>query len=270
MGEQKKLLIVNDDGLHSSGMLHLEKELSRDFEVWAVCPDRERSATSQAITIRETLRLTHVEGRHYHVNGFPADCVNVALYAGIFPRFDIVVSGINHGVNLGDDVHYSGTVGAARHAAVHRLIAVAISNSKCDHASSFRRPAKWLRQWLRLNLEHLKREFVYNINYPFEPHDIALDAPFPEAEVTRHGRRIYLDEYELLEESVTGDASDDSFPLAGRSGVLRLKETIMGREVVEGTDFYAVEHGRISITPLSLSTFDVEEMEFLRNLMMPA
>ncbi len=269
MGKQKKLLIVNDDGLHSAGMLHLERELSKDFEVWAVCPDRERSATSQAITIRETLRLTHVEGRHYHVNGFPADCVNVALYSGLFPRFDIVVSGINHGVNLGDDVHYSGTVGAARHAAVHRILAVAISSINRDHEGNFLRPARWLREWLRLNLDHLKQEFVYNINYPFEPDNIAADAPFPRTEVTRHGRRQYLDEYELLEETSTG-TEDDHFPLAGRSGILRLKETIMGRDVVEGTDFYALEHGRVSVTPLSLSTFDGEEIEFLRNLVVPA
>lgn len=270
MAEPKRLLIVNDDGLHSSGMLHLEKELSCDFEVWAVCPDRERSATSQAITIRETLRLTHVEGRHYHVNGFPADCVNVALYTGLFPRFDVVVSGINHGVNLGDDVHYSGTVGAARHAAVHRLISIAISSVNRDHAGNFLRPARWLRKWLKLNLEYLKQEFVYNINYPYEPEDVAADAPFPLAEVTRHGRRLYLDEYELLEESRAGEESAEVYPLAGRSAVLRLKETIMGREVVEGTDFYAMEQGRISITPLSLRTYDLEEMESLRHFKNPA
>lgn len=254
--QETRILIVNDDGLHSNGMMHLEEELSKDFEVWAVCPDRERSATSQAITIRETLKLTRVAGRHYHLNGFPADCVNVALYSRVFPTFDLVVSGINHGVNMGDDVHYSGTVGAARHGAVHRLPAIAISCVKRDHQGSFHRPARWLRQWLLMNLEHLKQEIVYNINYPYEPDDAGMDAPFPGCDITEHGRRLYLDSYELLEE--TGD-----------SGIYRLKETVMGREVLEGSDFYAVEHGRVSLTPLKLNSTDVAEAGFLRGLPVP-
>lgn len=273
----KRILIVNDDGLHSSGMLHLEAALSENYEVWSVCPDRERSATSQAITIRETLRLTHAGGRHYHVNGYPADCVNVALYSGFFPAFDIVISGINHGVNLGDDVHYSGTVGAARHAAVHHIVAIAVSCVNPDQSGDFHRPATWLREWLNQNLEHLKQEIVYNINYPFEQKETATDMPFPRVEITKHGRRIYMDTYETLERSrvtigaqeAIDTAQTDTVPLQGRSAVLRLKETIMGREVVEGTDFYAVEHGRISITPLSLATFDNSEIQFLKNLPAP-
>ncbi|MBW7858649.1 MAG: 5'/3'-nucleotidase SurE [Leptonema sp. (in: Bacteria)] len=273
----QRILIVNDDGLHSSGMLHLEAALSESYEVWSVCPDRERSATSQAITIRETLRLTHAGGRHYHLNGYPADCVNVALHSGFFPTFDVVVSGINHGVNLGDDVHYSGTVGAARHAAVHHIAAIAISCVNRDQSGNFYRPAAWLKEWLKENLDHLKQEMVYNINYPYEPEATTVDTPFPRVEITRHGRRIYMDTYETLERSrvtVAAQESDkstmiDSLPLDGRSVVLRLKETIMGREIVEGTDFYTVEHGRISITPLSLATFDNNEIEFLKNLSAP-
>lgn len=264
------ILIVNDDGLHSAGMLHLEEQLSHRFEVWAVCPDRERSATSQAITIRETLRLTHVSGRHYHLNGFPADCVNVALYSGLFPRFDLVVSGINHGVNMGDDVHYSGTVGAARHAAVHNIPAIAVSCVHGDDPGLFRRPARWVSEWLQLNLDRLRPEIVYNINYPREapvepagegsPDGVHFDAPFPEAEITVHGRRIYRDSYELIEG--TGDE-------ATGSGIYRLKETIMGREVRAGSDFHALERGHISITPLKLNTTDLDEMQAMSRLAVP-
>lgn len=266
----RRILIVNDDGLHSAGMLHLEEQLSQGFEVWAVCPDRERSATSQAITIRETLRLTHVAGRHYHLNGFPADCVNVALYSGLFPRFDLVVSGINHGVNMGDDVHYSGTVGAARHAAVHNIPAIAVSCVHGDDPALFRRPARWVSEWLRLNLDRLRPEIVYNINYPRETpvragQDGSLevapdDSPFPGAEITAHGRRIYRDSYERIE--ATGDE-------ATGSGIYRLKETIMGREVRAGSDFYALERGHISITPLKLNTTDLDEMQAMSQMAVP-
>lgn len=255
---QRRILIVNDDGLHSAGMVHLEEQLSKGFEVWAVCPDRERSATSQAITIRETLRLTHVSGRHYHLNGFPADCVNIALYSGLFPRFDLVVSGINHGVNMGDDVHYSGTVGAARHAAVHSIPAIAVSCVHNHDPAIFLRPARWVAEWVRLNLDRLRPEIVYNINYPHEP--AGENGPFPVAEITVHGRRVYRDSYELLE--ATGDESTGS-------GIYKLKETIMGREVLAGSDFFAIESGHISITPLSLNTTDASEMESLRQMALP-
>jgi len=259
-------------------MLHLEQELCKDFEVWAVCPDRERSATSQAITIRETLRLSHIKGRHYHLNGFPADCVNIGLFSGLFPKFDLVVSGINHGVNLGDDIHFSGTVGAARTAAIHDHLAIAMSSANIDQQGDFRRPAKWLRQFLKHHFDDLKFDTVYNINYPLESDNTGYDAELPGADVTFHGRRVYHDGYELLEETVKVEraalsanaaenrSNEPVLPIEGRSVVLRLTGTAMGYKPDTGSDFETVENGKVSITPLSLRTFDSAEIADLRRV----
>jgi 5'-nucleotidase len=242
-----KILLTNDDGLNSNGMRHLEEGLAPIGEIWAVAPDRERSATSQAISLRETLRLTRVSERRYMVNGYPADCVNVALYSGRFPRFDLVISGVNHGPNLGDDVHYSGTVGAARHAIIHRIRAVAISAPIGDHRGEFHRIAAWFRGWILENFADLRDDVVYNINYPLES-GVAPDAPYPLPLFTRHGRRSYLDSYEEIEDG--GDYS-----------VFRLKETVMGHREETDTDFAALSEGCISITPLGIQTTDMRELK---------
>lgn len=237
-----RILICNDDGLHSNGMRNLEQVLSREYEVWAVCPDRQRSGTSQAISLRETMRMKEVEPRHFQVSGFPVDCVNLALHSGMFPAFDLVVSGINHGYNLGDDVHYSGTVGAARHACIHGYRAIAISCGIYDIGADFSHVARWFGAWLSGNLEALKPGIVYNINYPEFP------VEKPEVEFTVQGGRIYHDAYEILEEG-------------GKSFVLKLKETIMGHKQAEDTDFSAIEAGHVSITPLSLQTTHFQELQ---------
>lgn len=245
------ILLTNDDGLTSHGMVHLENELRSFANVWAVAPDRERSATSQAISIRDTLRLTQMSERHFMVNGFPADCVNVALYSKKFPKFDLVISGINHGVNLGDDVHYSGTVGAARHAAVHGIKAVSVSCPIRDHGGDFRRVASWLRLWISENHENLKTRIVYNINFP-EENSVKINDPFPDTEITMHGKRRYVDSYEAIEEG------EDYW-------IFRLEETILGFDKEEGTDFHALKNGKISITPLSLQTSHQDEMNLWKS-----
>lgn len=244
-----KILIVNDDGLYSNGMIHLEQELKKSFEVYAVCPDRERSATSQAITIRETLIVEKVSPNHYKVNGYPADCVNVALYSNLLPAIDLVVSGINHGPNLGDDVFYSGTVGAARHAVIHNKKAVAISYEDYRKDGNFRRVAGWFRRWLEENYSRLSSAIVYNINYPYEEESIGIDAPYPEVEYTFQGRRLYIDSYDILEED------------QNKKWILKLKETITEKSLEEGSDFYAIKRKKISITPLGLVSTDFKELK---------
>lgn len=242
-----KFLLTNDDGLLSHGMQHLEAELSPHAEVWAVAPDRERSATSQAISLRETLRLTEVKARHFMVNGYPVDCVNVALYSGQFPPFDLVISGINHGFNLGDDIHYSGTVGAARHAAVHGYRAIAISCPIQDHQGDFRRVARWFREWLFSTFSNLRPGLVYNINYPAEELT-EPDHPFPSVDFVRHGHRVYVDNYDAIEEG------------KGYS-IFRLKETVMGYREESDSDFTVTQRGKISISPISIQTTDGEELK---------
>ncbi|MCS7205574.1 MAG: 5'/3'-nucleotidase SurE [Leptospiraceae bacterium] len=249
-----RILIVNDDGLHSNGMLHLEEELSKFYEVYSICPDRQRSATSQAITIRETLIVEKVSETHFKVNGYPTDCVNIGLYGNLIPPVDIVISGINHGPNLGDDIHYSGTVGAARHAVIHNKKAIAISYENFDFNGNFRRVARWLRIWLEENYQYLNPDVIYNINYPYEEEEDSLEKPFPEVVYTFQGSRIYKDSYEILEEEHQ------------ERWVMKLKETILAKEVLPGSDFEAIQNKKISITPLSLTTTHWEELNRWKNL----
>ncbi|MBX7088346.1 MAG: 5'/3'-nucleotidase SurE [Leptospirales bacterium] len=239
-----RILLTNDDGLFTNGMLHLEEALRDGAEVWCIAPDRERSATSQALSLRETLLLKKISDRRYTVNGYPTDCVNIALFSGEFPRFDLVISGINHGVNLGDDIHYSGTVGAARHATLHGHPAIAMSCPIRGHDGDFRRPAAWLAQWIKSNLKALQPGKLWNINYPEEGTGAN---GFPEVVITRQGRRIYQDRYELLSE---GEGSR----------IYKLLETTMGRKMEPGTDFDAFESGRISLTPITTDTTDQERL----------
>lgn len=244
----RRILLTNDDGLTSNGMVHLEEELAKYYEVWAIAPDRERSATSHALSIRDSLRLIYVRPRHFMLSGFPADCINISLNTGRFPEFDLVISGINHGVNLGDDVHFSGTVGAARHAALNGIKAIAVSTPIPDHNADFRRIARFIRTWVEENEGRMKTGLVYNINYPLENSDIDMKAPFPEERITSQGKRVYLDEYETMEEGQNYT-------------IYRMKSTVMGRIEEEGSDFHAIENGLVSITPLSLSTTHNEEKQ---------
>lgn len=242
-----KILITNDDGLNSNGMLHLEEALGKISEVWAIAPDRERSATSMAISIRESLRIVRAGERRYTITGFPADCVNVALITRIFPEFDLVISGINHGVNLGDDIYYSGTVGAARHAALRGIPAIALSCPIREHDGDFHRASRWVCLWIEENFVKFRNDIVYNINYPLETFtDVQL--PLPEVQFTHHGKRVYYDEYQEIERGEN-------------YSVIHLKDNPMGRVEEPGTDFAAVENGFISITPISVFATELNEKQ---------
>ena len=242
-----RILITNDDGLNSNGMLELERALSRFGEVWAVAPDRERSATSMGISIREPLRIVRESPHRFMITGFPVDCVNVCLFAEGFPEFDLVVSGINHGFNLGDDVHYSGTVGAARHASLHGRSALAMSAPIRSAQGDFRRAARWLGDWLSLYVEQLRPGIVYNINYP-EEICTDPDGPLPGWDLTRQGRRRYSDRYVEVERGE-------------HYTMVRLAESDLGHVQDVGTDFAAVAGGLVSVTPLQLDQTDFEEQQ---------
>src|SRR5579863_9357493 len=123
----KRILITNDDGIAAPGIIALEKSLSALGEVTVVAPDREMSATSQSITLHTPIRIQRIDDRHYAIGGTPTDSVIMALYQILPQKPDLVVSGINPGPNLGENICYSGTVGGAVEAAIHRLPAFAIS-----------------------------------------------------------------------------------------------------------------------------------------------
>lgn len=123
----KRILVTNDDGIHAAGLTTLGQALSSLGEVTVVAPDREMSATSQSISLHTPLRVHRLDDRHYAVAGTPADTVIIALYYLLPQKPDLVVSGINPGGNLGENVIYSGTVAAAMEAALHGVPSFAIS-----------------------------------------------------------------------------------------------------------------------------------------------
>ena len=123
----KRILITNDDGINAPGIKALEQSLAAVGEVTVIAPDREMSATSQSISLHTPLRIHRIDDRHYGIGGTPADSVILALYHILPQRPDLVVSGINPGGNMGENVVYSGTVGGAMEAAVHGVPSFAIS-----------------------------------------------------------------------------------------------------------------------------------------------
>jgi len=123
----KRILITNDDGVGAQGLIALEKSLASLGKITVVAPEREMSATSQSISLQMPVRVKELDERHYAVTGTPADAVILALYQLLPQKPDLVVSGINHGGNLGENVIYSGTIAAAMQALLHGVPSYAIS-----------------------------------------------------------------------------------------------------------------------------------------------
>jgi 5'-nucleotidase len=160
------ILVTNDDGVHAPGIRALAKALAGAGEVWIVAPDREASASSQSLTLKHPLRAEKVEPQILGVDGTPADCVNLAIVK-LLPRQPVVVvSGINRGGNLGDDVFYSGTVGAAREATFFNVPAIAVSlaaRADLDYGPS----AEFARRLVDLVLARgLPERTLLNVNVP--------------------------------------------------------------------------------------------------------
>ena len=125
---KKRILLTNDDGYFSDGIRALFDKLSKTADVVVVAPDREQSASSHSLTLNRPLRVHRVDARHYAIDGTPTDCVMMAVHMICSKRKpDMVISGINHGANLGDDVTYSGTVAAAIEGSIMGIPSLAVS-----------------------------------------------------------------------------------------------------------------------------------------------
>jgi 5'-nucleotidase len=162
----KRILVTNDDGISAPGIKALEQSMLPLGEVTVIAPDREMSATSQSISLHTPLRIHQIDERHYSVNGTPADSVILALYYILPQPPDLVVSGINPGGNMGENVVYSGTVGGAMEAAVHGVPAFAISLvSRSDHDFSAA-AAFATRLAAKILEEGLDRGVCLNVNVP--------------------------------------------------------------------------------------------------------
>ena len=231
------VLITNDDGIEAAGFLALEAELQRaGVEVTVVAPDRERSASSHSMSLGQTLKIHPRGPGRYAVTGTPVDNVNLALnYLLRERRPDLVVAGVNRGANLGCDVNYSGTVAAAREAAMLGVPGLAVSLETFRPDPDFGPASRFAVALLGfLQAEGLPERTYLNVNVPDLP-----AAEIKGVRLTVQGRRRYQNVVEVM-----ADAEGAS--------CYRIGGTVAGGEPIPDSDILAVAAGFISVTPLRL------------------
>ncbi len=228
------ILVSNDDGYTAEGLLVLARALSERFKVTVVAPDRDRSGASNSLTLDRPLRATRAPNGFIKVDGTPTDCVHLAITGLLEREPDIVISGINHGANLGDDVLYSGTVAAAMEGRFLGLPAMAVSLAG-EEPRHFETAVRVVLKLLEALLANpLPPEVILNVNVPDR-----LWRELTGFEVTRLGHRHRA-------EPVIRDTDPRGRPIywVGPAG----PEADAG----PGTDFDAVRRGSVSITPLQV------------------
>jgi len=165
--KKSRILLTNDDGYEAAGLRALAEELHDFAQVSIVAPSWERSGAAQSLTLRQPIVCHKIADHEWAIDGTPADCVIVALHKLLKEPPDLVISGINHGANLGENVYYSGTVGAAREAVIHHVPALAISLCSKKKEADFAPAAKLARRTAELILkEGLPPQVLLNINVP--------------------------------------------------------------------------------------------------------
>jgi len=245
--EPKTILLTNDDGIHSEGIRVLADFLAEVAEVLVVAPDRERNAASHALTLHKPLRMEEIRPKTYSVNGTPTDCVTLGVLHLLKRRPCLVVSGINKGGNLGDDVTYSGTVSAAFEGTLLGIPSVAVSQmgEKDFHFST---AAAFTARLARLVLERgLEKDTLLNVNVPNLSPDRVQGVRF-----TSLGKRLFEGNGGVIEKI---DPRGKKYYWIGVAGV---KWADLG-----DTDDKAIAEGRISVTPLHLDLTQYRALEHL-------
>lgn len=245
------ILVTNDDGVFAEGLLALKTELDKIGNVFVVAPDRPRSACGHSITLHKPLRAEKVVledgSTAYASNGTPSDCVTLAIL-GIFQEpIDLVVSGINHGPNLGWDLTYSGTVSAAMEGAILGVASFAISVAGIEPKIDYTAAARFAVDLALLIDNHkLPESALLNVNVP---HIAASD--INGVQVTRQGKRRYVGQLDKR----TDPTGRDYYWLGG---------DLPEDDLKEGTDVKAVADGYISVTPVHLDLTDEASIEAIR------
>jgi 5'-nucleotidase len=233
-----RILVTNDDGIASAALTQLKRVLSPFGRVIVIAPDRNQSASSQSLTLHRPLRIQEVAEDIYSVDGTPTDCVLVAFHGQLGEPPDLVVSGINHGPNMGEDVFYSGTVAAAIEGVLQGVPGIAAS-LVTRAPTDFRAPADVVGKLVRQTLERgLTRRLLLNINIPFLP-----AAELKGVRLTRLGTRLYAD---TLVRKVD-PRGKDYFWIGGEDPVWQPEP---------GSDFHTVHEGFVSVTPMRLELTD--------------
>mgnify|MGYP001199809502 CR=1 FL=1 len=232
------ILVSNDDGIHAEGIVALERSLASLAEVYTVAPDREQTSMSHALTLHRPLRVREIAANRLAIDGTPTDCVKLAL-TGLLPvRPDLIVSGINQGPNLGDDIIYSGTVSAALEGALLGLPAIAVSLVTFERFE-FKVAAEFTAALVeRVQKQGMPREMLLNVNVPALSKEQIKGWRF-----TRQGKRHYS---ENIVERI--DPRGKKYYWIGGDDLGFAKD--------DGTDCMAVHEGYISVTPLQIDMTD--------------
>ena len=241
-----RILLSNDDGYFAPGLAALAKALASVAEITVVAPERDRSGASNSLTLDRPLILRQAPTGFYYVNGTPTDCVHLAVTGMLDYRPDMVISGINHGANMGDDTIYSGTVAAATEG--HLLGIPSLAVSLADYKEgNFDVAAQVVVDLVqRLRAQPFLEPMLLNINVPD-----CTAAQLGEIHVTRLGKR-HKAEPVVKSTNPRGQV----VYWVGAAG--------LAQDAGDGTDFYAVAQGHVSITPLQMDLTQFNQMDQVR------
>lgn len=259
-----RIVLTNDDGITAPGLLAVRQALEEIGEVLTVAPDRNRSGVARSISFGNPIRVEEREmadgGVGYACTGTPVDCVRLVSLGLMDFKPDVVVSGINHGENLGDDITYSGTVAAAFEGIVIGVpgIAVSLSIDRPWHAGMeedvrvgrelhFEPVARFTTRLVKVSLESLPPGRILSVNAPNLPEE-----ELKGARITKLGRRYYKDELVEVKDEEGGVSYD-------------IYNNPPGHHREDGTDFAAIEDGEISVTPVHLELTDEAGIKELKN-----
>lgn len=253
-----KILISNDDGIAANGIRALSEKLSEENDVYVIAPDRERSAAGHSLTLHTPIRVEEVEAygnvkRAWVTTGTPGDCVKIGINAILSPEEqpDIIISGINHGPNLGADILYSGTVSCAMEGAMLGFPSIAMSLASMQYEpENFKFAAKFVNALLpKLSEFTFPKKSLLNINIPaLEEDDIAGIA------VTELGRKMFTDNYEKR----VDPRGKIYYWMAGE---------LITEPVDANTDIAAVRNNKISITPVTYEMTNENTISDLANVL---
>jgi len=236
-----KILVSNDDGYQAKGIQTLVKYLSQDHDVIVVAPSENKSAASSSLTLNRGLKPVKINENTYSIDATPSDCVHLALCGFLKDQFDLVVTGINFGPNLGDDVIYSGTVAGAIEGRFLGLPSVAISLASWQ-GENFETAGKVAQKVInKIHVSQLSHDTVLNVNIP----DIAYE-DIQGFQTTRLGKR------HMSEPSVQ-DKEDVTLYWIGENGKQADNDV--------GTDFHAINNNYVSVTPLQIDLTKYNEID---------
>jgi 5'-nucleotidase len=241
-----RILLSNDDGYFAPGLALLAQALSSVAEVTVVAPERDRSGASNSLTLDRPLSLRKASNGFFYVNGTPTDCVHLAVTGMLEQLPDMVVSGINHGANMGDDTIYSGTVAAATEGFLLGIPAIAVSLAGVSMAHYTTAANIALELVQRYSKQVFSQPMLLNVNVPDVP-----QAELQGIEITRLGKR-HKAEPVLKTESPRGD----TVYWVGAAGG--------AQDAGPGTDFHAVANRRVSITPLQIDLTHFEKIDYMK------